>query len=157
MVGVPLTGKQAVMVAGLLRAAVVSALDAGDQGVPEPRIPAEVVSAASWHGAHLGVSSQLVELRDPTAAPELRPARVVVEEFLRELTAGRGSAEVQRVWLTVAAVLDGHGGAALQRRAGFPGWCALLDESPERPAVRGASADDESHLDPLAVDRVGHG
>jgi carboxylate-amine ligase len=59
---VPLTVSESVLLATLIRAAVMTALDEFDGGLPAPRVAAETLRAAYWKAARDGLSGKAIDL-----------------------------------------------------------------------------------------------
>jgi carboxylate-amine ligase len=79
---VPLTVSESVLLATLIRAAVMTALEEIDGGLTPPRVAAETLRAAYWKAAREGLSGSLIDL-----AGELRsvPARDVLAGFVKRV------------------------------------------------------------------------
>jgi carboxylate-amine ligase len=128
---VQLRAEDAVLVAGLARALVGTALAEQDAGRPLPDVAPELLRAAVWHAARHGLSGDLVDLR----SWRLRPARDVVLDLL---DAGRTTldacGDTERVTRLAERLLRNGTGADRQREAlsaaGMPGLVDLLTADP---------------------------
>ncbi|MER7006430.1 glutamate--cysteine ligase [Dactylosporangium sp. NPDC000555] len=122
------TTEDAVLVAGLVRALVATAVAGIAAARPAPGVPDHLLRAAHWNAAHAGLDGTLIDLRRRAARPAW--------ELVDELVATVGEALDQhgdRDDVTAGLVrLRRHGnGAARQRRAfakggGVPGVLAEL-------------------------------
>lgn len=72
------TAGDTVLIAGLIRALVATAIDNITAGVPAPPVRDCVLAAAHWHAAHDGLDGTLIDLRRGYA----RPAWELVEDML---------------------------------------------------------------------------
>lgn len=77
-----LTVDDTVLVAGLIRALVATAVEHIGAGLPAPRIPGHVIRAAHWNAAHTGLEGTLLDPRRGIA----RPAWELVEELVAAVT-----------------------------------------------------------------------
>jgi carboxylate-amine ligase len=77
-----LTVDDTVLVAGLVRALVATAVEQITAGVPAPDVPDYLVRAAHWNAAHAGVEGTLLDPVRGTA----RPAWELVEELVGAVT-----------------------------------------------------------------------
>lgn len=93
-----------VLQAALVRSLVRVAADEAQRGLPFPQPRSEVVRAARWRAAKVGVDGQLVDLR----AVGLRPGAELVRDLLGRL---RDDLEELGDWDEVSALAD----AALAR------------------------------------------
>ncbi len=107
------TVDEAVMVAGLVRAAVVSSAQQAESGRAAPVVRPEMLRAAEWRAARFGLGGDLIDI----AAGRARPAATVVRSFLRHLEpaleATDDRTEVRRL---VAQQLERGSSARRQRR-----------------------------------------
>lgn len=122
------------LIAGLTRALVTTALREAKAGTAPLAPPHIVLQAAGWHAARHGLGGDLV---DPAQAGPA-PARDVVEALLGYVGSALDAAgDTDRVTAALQRVLDDGTGAARQRRAvregGFP---ALFDLIAPVPADR---------------------
>ncbi len=122
---VPSTAAETVLLATLIRAAVMTALDAHRRGEPPPRLPAFALRVAYWKAARDGLDGDAVDLTDQMCAPaptrellcglveRLRPALESLREFER-VTAeldricedGNGAMRQLQVWRRRGDVMD---------------------------------------------------
>ena len=79
---VGLTVDDTVLVAGLIRALVATAVQDIAAGTPAPQVPDHVVRAAHWNAEHRGVGGTLLDPRRGVA----RPAWELVEELVATVT-----------------------------------------------------------------------
>ncbi len=123
----------AVTLAVLVRALVVTAILEAEAGVPEPRVPTELLRAASWQAARHGLAGDLLDLQPGHGGGAvLRTAPDVLHRLLRTTgPALHDAGDLDQAQQGVAAALRTHGGAGRQRavlaRGGLP---ALLDVLP---------------------------
>jgi carboxylate-amine ligase len=119
---VPATAADTVLLATLIRAAVITALDERDRVVD--RLPPAALRAAYWKAAHDGLAGSTLDLvGDGGAVPvreqlsalvhRVRPAldaldeyHHVVEELDRVTTLGNGAMRQRRAWQRRSAALD---------------------------------------------------
>lgn len=133
----------AVMLAGLSRALVATALREEKAGAPPLLPPHEVVQAAGWHSARHGLGSDLVDPLHGRPAP----AADVVGSLLGYVGAQLDEAgDTERVTATARNLLDNGTGADRQRRAmredGLSGVLDLIaPAAAERPAPAAAPAE----------------
>ena len=76
---VPATVAETVILATLIRAAVMTALEAWRRGEPPPRLPPGSLRAAYWLGAHDGLNGHAIDL---THGRRAVPARELLTEFV---------------------------------------------------------------------------
>ena len=79
---VPATVAETVLLATLIRAAVMMALDARERGEPVPRLADWTLRAAHWKAAHDGLDG---EARDLAGDCSVAPARVLLAGFIARL------------------------------------------------------------------------
>jgi carboxylate-amine ligase len=122
---VQLLPEEAVTLAGLVRALVMTALADERAGVPVVDTPAELLGAANWRSARHGLDDDLVSPLDG----HLRPAAEVVGSLLdRVAPALRTVGDLPRISDGVTRLLRDGTGAQRQRRAVAAGGTpALLD------------------------------
>lgn len=77
-----LTVGDTVLVAGLIRGLVATAVDDIAAGVPAPDVPDHLLRAAHWNAAHSGLEGTLLDARRGTA----RPAWELVDDLVRKVT-----------------------------------------------------------------------
>jgi carboxylate-amine ligase len=110
---VQLEPESAVVLAGVIRALVVTAL-ASPPPAPADQVPVEVLRAATWAAARHGLDGDLV---DPLSGVA-RPAKDVVAVLLDHVRRGLDDAgDRDRVETHVAQLLAGGNGATRQRSA----------------------------------------
>ncbi|MDT5009554.1 MAG: glutamate---cysteine ligase / carboxylate-amine ligase, partial [Mycobacterium sp.] len=113
---VPLTVSESVFLATLIRAAVITALDELDGGIPAPRVPAETLRAAYWKAARDGLSGRAIDLaggyrsaptrdllagfieRVAPALDQLGEHATIRDELNRLLEVGNGAMRQTRAW-----------------------------------------------------------
>ncbi|MET9464720.1 glutamate--cysteine ligase [Streptomyces sp. NPDC006544] len=124
---VQLRADDAVMLAGVVRALVATAIAEEKAGMP-PATPAdpELVQAANWHAARYGLNGTLV---DPQGRP--RSSGDVLASLMRHITpALEGAGDLREVSALAHRLLREGTPADRQRRAvadgGMPGLIALL-------------------------------
>ncbi|MBB0245693.1 YbdK family carboxylate-amine ligase [Streptomyces alkaliphilus] len=106
--------EDAVVLAGVVRALAITALEEEKAGTPLPDIPAELLGVADWHAARHGLGGTLV---DPFAG-RARPAADVVGQLLEHIgPALARSGDEERVTSGVERILREGTGAERQRRA----------------------------------------
>lgn len=121
---VPSTVAETVLLATLIRAAVMTALDEAARGVPPPRVSEHTLRAAYWKSAHDGLDGQAIDVLDgwataPTArvlgqwltvlAPalqELGDEEWVRADVARLLQDGNGAMRQRQVWQQRGEVTD---------------------------------------------------
>ena len=121
---VPSTVAETVLLATLIRAAVMTALDELVRGVRPPHVPAETLRAAYWKAARDGLDGRVIDLAgDRRPAPtsvllagfvaRLRPALEVLGEYERVsdelhrlLRDGNGATQQVRAWQRRGDVVD---------------------------------------------------
>ncbi|MFN3008158.1 glutamate--cysteine ligase 2 [Mycolicibacterium wolinskyi] len=121
---VPATVAETVLLATLVRASVMTALDAQDNGEPTPPITDYVLRAAYWKSAHDGLDGETIDLMESHAtAPtrvllgglieRLRPALedlgdydMVRDELERIAGQGNGAMRQRRAWRSHGDVAD---------------------------------------------------
>ncbi|HRW39278.1 MAG TPA: hypothetical protein P5254_16385, partial [Aquihabitans sp.] len=108
------TVDEAVMLAGLARALVMTALDDLDAGRPLPEVRGEVLRAAEWQAARHGLTGDLL---DPIAGDERTAIRAVAELLDHVGPALERTGDDAAVRAAVADVVRHGEGAARQRRA----------------------------------------
>lgn len=108
------TVDEAVLLAGLVRALVATALADLRRGLTAAPVPTEVLRAAQWRAARDGLEGHAFDV----LSGRLVPARMLLDRLLHrvgdELAASGDSGLVRQL---SAAVVRGGGGAARQRRA----------------------------------------
>ncbi len=124
---VQLTIDDAVLLAGLTRALVETALGDELAGSAQPHMHQELVRAATWGAARHGLGEQLL---DPLTR-ELRPAADVVGVLLSHCTGAlRRSGDLDEITSLLTALADSGTGADRQRAAfatgGLPAVAELL-------------------------------
>lgn len=107
------TVADAVLLAGLVRALVATAIDQLRHDAPEPPIRDCLLTAAHWHAAHDGLGGTLIDPRTGAA----RPAWDLVDELVTTVTpALRRHGDLVRVTAGLARLRRQGTGAARQRR-----------------------------------------
>ncbi|WP_232248508.1 carboxylate-amine ligase [Streptacidiphilus rugosus] len=121
---VQIAPEDAVMLAGLVRALVMTVLAEADAGVPVPEPAPELLPAAVWHAARHGLTGDLHDPRDLRP----RPAATVVRAVLDHLEpALRRSGDHEQVRSAVERVLrEGNGAVRLRGTLEAAGWPAVL-------------------------------
>ncbi|GGP70984.1 carboxylate-amine ligase [Saccharothrix coeruleofusca] len=108
------TVDEAVLLAGLVRGLVSTALADVRRGLPAPPVPAEVLRAAQWRAARDGLEGHAFDV----LSGRLVAARLLLDRLLHRVgdqLAASGDLGVVRQ--LSAALVRGGGGAARQRRA----------------------------------------
>lgn len=112
---VPATAAETVLLATLVRAAVMTALEADRRGDDVPRLSAHVLRAAYWKSARDGLDGDAIDL---AGSGNSVPARTVLAELVERI---RPALEALGEYTGVAAELDRiaeqGNGAVRQRRA----------------------------------------
>jgi glutamate---cysteine ligase / carboxylate-amine ligase len=121
---VPATVDETVLIATLIRAAVITALDADRRGDRAPRMPAGAMRAAYWKAAHDGLDGHTIDLthgRRTVPTSELLAALVehvrgaleslgeydkVAAELDRVVRQGNGAMRQMRAWRRRGEVMD---------------------------------------------------
>lgn len=121
---VPATVAETVLLATLIRAAVMTALQARDRGEEPRRLPAAALRAAYWKAAHDGLSGRTVDLvhgrgavpareKLGTLVQQVRPALHalgeydrVVDELDRIAAQGNGAMRQRKAWRRRGEVRD---------------------------------------------------
>ncbi|WP_212847319.1 glutamate--cysteine ligase [Actinoplanes ianthinogenes] len=130
------TVADAVLLAGLVRALVATAIDRVGDGVAAPPIQDCLLTAAHWHAAHDGLSGTLIDPRSGAA----RPAWDLVDDLVTTVTpALRRHGDLLRVRAGLVRLRRQGTGAARQRylfarAASLP---ALLSELAEGSSAAG--------------------
>ena len=102
----------AVLLAGLIRALVITALGDADAGTPYPVPPAELLRAASWSAARHGLDGDLYDLR----SGRRRSSRDMVGDLLDRVQAAlRAAGDEEQVHALADRLLHEGTGAARQR------------------------------------------
>jgi carboxylate-amine ligase len=131
----------AVLLAGLARAMVITAVAEELAGRPAPAARPELVRAATWRAARSGMSGDLVDLRERRAVP----AQVLLDKFLTHLgPALRATGDAG----TVGRLLESaraRGTSAARQRAAYARRGSLQDVVTDLVA--------ETAIAPSAVDR----
>ena len=112
---VPATVAETVLLATLIRAAVMTALDAKERGKPIPRLADWTLRAAHWKAAHDGLDGEAIDLAGDCS---MAPARVLLAGFienLRPALEALGDYDMARDEL--ARIAEQGNGAMRQRRA----------------------------------------
>lgn len=114
--------EDAVVLAGIVRGLVLTALHEEAAGAPRPAgAPPELLAAANWHAARHGLADTLIV----PGTPERRPAAEVVSALVEGIApALEAAGDAPRVRAGVERLLASGGGAARQRRV-------LREEGPE--------------------------
>jgi len=130
---------EAVMLAGLARALVETAVDEAEAGTPAPDVRSEVLSMAEWQAARYGLRDDLL---DPIGGGS-GSARDAVDRLLAHVApALERSGDARRVGEAVAQVLAAGNGADRQRSAlahhgSIDGVLRTLEVQPEPGPVAG--------------------
>jgi glutamate---cysteine ligase / carboxylate-amine ligase len=121
---VPATVEETVLLATLIRAAVMTALDAHGRGDDGGRLPPAALRAAYWKAAHDGLSGQLLDsVHDHAAVParqqldalvgRVRPALDALGEYDRVtaeldrlMAVGNGAMRQRKVWQQRGDMMD---------------------------------------------------
>ncbi|MGW6731461.1 carboxylate-amine ligase [Streptomyces sp. NPDC055013] len=110
---VQLTADEAVMLAGIIRALVETALREAAAGAPALTLEPELLRAAMWHAARHGLSDTLVGL-----GGTLQPASAVLHQLLSHISpALDASGDTRQVTALVRRLLRDGTGADRQRTA----------------------------------------
>jgi glutamate---cysteine ligase / carboxylate-amine ligase len=112
---VPLTVAETVLLATLIRAAVMTALEVREQGDDADRLPPAALRAAYWKAAHDGLSGDTLDLVDGRGSV---PAREQLDTLVRRVRpALEALGEYDRVASELDRVAAQGNGAMCQRRA----------------------------------------
>lgn len=112
---VPATVAESVLLASLVRAAVMTALDDERRGEPTPPLTAHALRAAYWKAARDGIDGDSVDLADTHA---VRPTGELLDAFVDRLSpALQTVGDLEFVRAEVARVVATGNGASRQRRA----------------------------------------
>jgi len=118
---VPSTVAETVLLATLIRAAVMTALDAFERGGTPPRVAAETLRAAYWKAARDGLDGRAIDLPDGLGAV---PTRDLLVEFVARVRPALDAlGEHRRVSDELERLAEHGNGAMRQRRA----WCRRGD------------------------------
>ncbi|MGV0745177.1 glutamate--cysteine ligase 2 [Mycolicibacterium sp. XJ870] len=112
---VPATVAETVLLATLIRASVMTALDAHENGEPTPPMTDYVLRAAYWKSAHDGLAGEAIDLMESHATA---PTRALVEgliERVRPALEALGDYDMARDEL--ARIAEQGNGAMRQRQA----------------------------------------
>ncbi|ALR11760.1 carboxylate--amine ligase [Mycobacteroides saopaulense] len=112
---VPATVAETVLVATIIRAAVMCALEAQERGDPMPRYPDCVLRAANWRAAHDGLDGQAADLADNCSTVPAQVLLMRLIEHLRPALELLGDYDMAREELT--RIAEQGNGAMRQRRA----------------------------------------
>jgi glutamate---cysteine ligase / carboxylate-amine ligase len=124
----------AVTVAVLVRALVVTAARQAAEKAPEPRVPTELLRAASWQAARHGITGDLMDLCSAVRGGRvLRPAEEVLHGLVDAVRpALHDAGDLDQALRGVSAALATGGGAGRQRAAlaagGLPALLGLMQE-----------------------------
>ncbi|MBV9868581.1 MAG: carboxylate-amine ligase [Abitibacteriaceae bacterium] len=108
-----LTVDEAVMIAGLVRALVLTCYEQAQRNEEFPRVRQELLRAAHWRAARYGLSSELIDLN----ANRSRPAHEIIESFMQFV---RPSLEATDDFLTISQLVEEtlqHGNGAMRQYA----------------------------------------
>jgi carboxylate-amine ligase len=105
----------AVLVAGLARALVLTGVRAALAGTPAPQVRHEVVRAAHWRAARSGLSGELVDPRTWRPAPAAEVVGGLLEHVRPALEVTGDEAEIREL----AAAVVGRGNGADRQRAAY--------------------------------------
>ncbi len=121
---VQMRADEAVLLAGLVRAVIMTVLAEAEAGLPVPAPPPETLDAAVWHAARHGLTG---DVHDPCDLRP-RPAAKVVRDALDHLEpALRRSGDHRYVRTLADRVLhEGNGAIRLRRVLDEHGWRAVL-------------------------------
>jgi carboxylate-amine ligase len=112
---VPATVAETVLLATLIRAAVMTALDEERRGEPTPPLTAHALRAAYWKAARDGIDGGGVDLADTHA---VRPVSRLLGAFVDRVSpALEAAGDLEFVRAEVARLLATGNGASRQRRA----------------------------------------
>lgn len=112
---VPATVAETVLLAALVRAAVMTALDDERRGVGVPRLSAHALAAAYWKAARDGLDGQVVDLVDTHATA---PTTDLLAGFVDRIApALRAVGDYDLVRTELARIAEQGNGAMRQRRA----------------------------------------
>ncbi len=116
----------AVALAGLVRALVMTVLAEAEAGLPAPDPAPEALAAAVWHAARNGLTGHLHDPRDL----QPRPAATVVRHALTHLEpALQQAGDQQPVRRVMERLLkEGNGAVRLRRALDEHGWPAVLSQ-----------------------------
>jgi carboxylate-amine ligase len=111
---VPVTAEETVLLSGVVRALVMTALGDIDRGLPAPRPARELLRAAYWRAARDGLEGNGI---DPLSG-RLMPAAELVRRLLGHIgTALAASGDLDEIATGLHAWLERGSGAARQRRS----------------------------------------
>jgi glutamate---cysteine ligase / carboxylate-amine ligase len=111
---VPATVEETVLLATLIRAAVMTALEADGRGDDGGRLPPAALRAAYWKAAHDGLSGQLLDSVDDHSAV---PARQQLASLVRQVRPALDElGEYDRVTAELDRILTDGNGAMRQRK-----------------------------------------
>jgi carboxylate-amine ligase len=113
---IPLTATGTALFAALVRALATRALAAVDHGDPGPRVPGELLRAASWRAARDGLDGDTVNPFDGTRIPAIEHLTTLVDDLAPDLG---GDSDLVTTWLDELRATGN--GATRQRRAGATG------------------------------------
>ncbi|MFD0687864.1 carboxylate-amine ligase [Actinomadura fibrosa] len=111
---VPATVDETVLLAVLVRALVMTAIEADRRGVAAPRVSGEALRAAYWRAAHDGIAGSGIDLATGRCVPAGRLLHHLLDH-VRPALARTG--ELAAVAARLARILDHGNGAVVQRRA----------------------------------------
>jgi glutamate---cysteine ligase / carboxylate-amine ligase len=112
---VPATVAETVLLATLIRAAVMMALDARERGDPVPQLADWTLRAAHWKAAHDGLDGEAIDLADGRSVAPTRVLLAGLIERLRPALDALGDYDLARDEL--ARIAEQGNGAMRQRRA----------------------------------------
>ena len=113
---VPATVDETVLLATLIRAAVMTALEADGRGDDGARLPPAALRAAYWKAAHDGLSGHLLDSVNDSAAVPARQQMDALVQRVRPALEALG--EYDRVTAELDRILAQGNGAMRQRRYG---------------------------------------
>ncbi|MBF6331274.1 glutamate--cysteine ligase [Nocardia transvalensis] len=112
---VPATADETILLATLIRAAVMTARTASADGPAAPPVAPELLHAAYWRAAHTGVSGNLL---DPTDG-RIAPARTLFVEFVDDIGPALDRLGDHRLVIDSLATIFARGNGAVRQRCSF--------------------------------------
>ena len=112
---VPATVAETVLLAALIRASVMTALEADRDGVGTPRLAPVALRAAYWKSARDGLDGEAIDLAETHASAPARVLLADLVEHVRPALEALGDYEMVRSEL--ARIAEAGNGAMRQRRA----------------------------------------